>query len=819
MILWAALLASTLILQGPGEVEIRVDAARVIHRVSPLLHGACLEDVNHEVYGGLYSQMIFGESFQEPPRPTPLKGFTAHGGEWSPRDGGLDVAPGPGSKLVADLPPLVDAEVAVEVRFPSDQEGNAGLIVRVDRPGTGADAFTGYEVSLETAGFVVLGRHRRNWEPLRRLPCPVPTGRWIALVARMRGPSIEVLVDGRSMLTFEDTEHPLPAGLVGLRTWQRPASFRNLRINSGGPTVAPGFEPVDPASADRRVSGMWGPVTTGQARGRWEIETASPFVGVQTQRITSFGGEGMVGVENQGLNRRGLGVVAGRPYDGYVWAKSEQPATLRLAIESRDGLQSFGSTTVEVAGPQWMRYDFAITPDRADPLNRFAITLDRPGSVVLGHAFLQPGEWGRFHGLPVRKDVAEGLVDQGIKLLRYGGTMINHPLYRWKEMVGPRDRRPTHAGHWYAHATSGWGIFDFLAFCEAAGFVGIPAVNMDETPADMADFIEYVNGPADSPWGRKRAADGHPAPYGLKHLELGNEEAINDEYVRKFTAIARAIWAKDPAMILVVGDFAYNKVIDNPDRFEGGAAATSLAGHRKILELARANGREVWFDIHVWTDHPPEPAGLKPERSYLDQLGKLAPGARFKVVIFEYNSGNHRMKRALSNALAAVEVESIGDLLPVACAANCLQPDGQNDNGWDQGLLFLDPSKVWLQPPGHFAKMANRLYQPWLVRTECRDPSETLRVNAKRSDDGKTLVLMVVNPGDAPRPARVGVAGFAPTRRSAEVETLSGPLESANTAAEPDRVAPRRSTWDHQLPAGPASYTFPARSITMIRLD
>ena len=50
-------------------------------------------------------------------------------------------------------------------------------------------------------------------------------------------------------------------------------------------------------------------------------------------------------------------------------------------------------------------------------------------------------------------------------------------------MIGPRDRRPTHAGHWYAHSTNGWGIFDFLAFCEAARFVAIPAINMDETPA------------------------------------------------------------------------------------------------------------------------------------------------------------------------------------------------------------------------------------------------------------------------------------------------------------------------------------------------
>ncbi len=106
---------------------------------------------------------------------------------------------------------------------------------------------------------------------------------------------------------------------------------------------------------------------------------------------------------------------------------------------------------------------------------------------------------------------------------------------------------------------------------------------------------------------------------------------------------------------------------------------------------------------------------MRPERSFIEQLGKIAPGANYKVVFFEYNSGNHAQKRALSNALATNEAERIGDLLPIACAANCLQPDGQNDNGWDQGLLFLNPAKTWLQPPGYLVQMARRNFQPLLV--------------------------------------------------------------------------------------------------------
>lgn len=798
---------------------LEIDPSQVVHRVSPLLYGACIEDVNHEIYGGLYSQMIFGESFQEPPRSTPLKGFTAHGGGWTARDGVLDAGPGDGPKLVADTEILADGEVGVEIRFSAAQEGNAGLIVRVDHPRTGADAFEGYEISLETSGHLVLGRHRGDWTQLSRIPCPVPIDRWIPMVVRMKGARITVSVSGREMLTFDDADHPLARGRVGLRTWRRPASYRNPWVKTGDSARELAFEPLDPDAPPGSVSGMWSAIHRGHARGRLELETHDPFVGRQSQGLAFRDGDGAIGIANQGLNRWGLNVVAGKPYQGLLWARGQAGATLMLRLESADGQRTLAETRVTTRGGDWEKYDFVMTPTTADPTGRFAITLEQPGSIVLGHVFLEPGDWGRYKGLPVRKDVAQGMVDMGVTVLRYGGSMINHPLYRWKEMIGPRDRRPMHAGTWYPYSTNGWGVLDFLDFCEAAGFVAIPALNLGETPQDMADFIGYVNGPADSPWGRKRAADGHPAPYRLKYVELGNEEAVNDDYWKKFQPLAQAIWAKDPSVIPVVGDFAYGKVIQDPYHFDGGAAAKSLVAHREILEFARAKGQEVWFDIHIGTDHPPEPHGLRSERSYIEQLGKIAPGARYKVVIFEYNSGNHAMKRALSNALATNEVERIGDLLPIACAANGLQPDGQNDNGWDQGLLFLDPGKVWLQPPGYLVQMIRKNVQPLLVKSDLKGPADTMSVNAKRSDDGKILVLQVVNWGDAPRPTRIQIKSFVPSQPIAKVEQLAGPLEAVNTAAKPDQIKPRCSEWIHHMAGGTAEYSFPARSITIVRFE
>src|SRR5262249_40322249 len=164
--------------------------------------------------------------------------------------------------------------------------------------------------------------------------------------------------------------------------------------------------------------------------------------------------------------------------------------------------------------------------------------------------------------------------------------------------------RPPYTGTWYRHSTNGWGIIDFLNLCDAAGFLGIPAFNMGESPADMGDFIEYVNGPSYSYWGRRRVADG-PPPYRLRYLELGDEERIDAKYFERFKAIAEAIWAKDPGIALVVGDFLYSKPIRDPEHITGAASGiTSLAGHRMILELARKHGREVWFDVHIDTEGP-----------------------------------------------------------------------------------------------------------------------------------------------------------------------------------------------------------------------
>ena len=692
------------------------------------------------------------------------------------------------------------------------------IVRRPSAPGIGADRFFGYEVSLDpTRQTLSLARHRNNFEPIKVVKCEVAIGRWIPIKVKLDGSKLEIFVDGNSVLTHDDGDKALLAGTFGIRGWRGPASYRNLWVKTGKEIEPPRLRCTRTPCTE--ISGMWRPVQTGAGAGEFGLVKTATFTGAQSQAVTLSSGGGRFGVENQGLNRWGMNFVADKPYDGYVWVRAERPTTLFASLENRDGSRSYAETRLVVAAGDWQRLDFTLKPNGDDKAGRFALALKEPGSIVLGHAFLQPGEWGRFSGLPVRRDVAEGLIDQGITVLRYGGSMVNNNGYKWKKMIGPRDRRPPYSGMWYKYSSNGWGIIDFMDFCEAAGFEYIPTFHMGETPQDMADFIEYAKGPGDSEWGRKRVADGHREPYRLRYVQLGNEERVDEAYAAAFEAIARAIWAKDANVILVVGDFDYRDPIRDPMNVTGAASKiTSLAGHRKILSLAREQNRDVWFDVHLGTEGPGPSASLKALPSFIDALAQQSGGAKHKVVVFEYNANNHAVRRALGNALATNAIERDGRL-PMVTSANCLQPDRQNDNGWNQGLLFLNPAQVWLQPPGYVTQMLSRNYLPQVVQCAVTNDQGKLDVVAKRDDDGKTLVLRVVNLGDQAVTPTIQIGGFVPRKALAQVTTLAGPLAAVNTADQPDAVRPRPSEWKHEIKDGRTSYTFSPYSFSVLRFE
>ena len=506
----------------------------------------------------------------------------------------------------------------------------------------------------------------------------------------------------------------------------------------------------------------------------------------------------------------------GKPYGGEVFVRAEKPCEFWVALESADGETALAETRCQATSHEWSKAEFSLTPSATVQNGRLALKLKRPGAVQFGYVFLQPGSWGRFKELPVRRDIADLLQEQGVRILRYGGSMVNNDEYRWKKMIGSRAKRPPYHGHWYDYSTNGWGIVDFMNFCEAAGFEYVPTFSMNETPESLADFIEFATGDLKSKWGQRRAAEGHPEPYRLKYIQLGNEERVDVEYAERFNARAAAIWNKNAKIIPVVGDFVYETVIQDAAKVTRAASGiTNLDGQRRILEFAREAGHPVWFDLHVWTDGPALHPAIDATFSFIDALEKMKSGADFKIVIFEFNANNHGQRRALANALAINAIERDGRV-PIALSANCLQPDGQNDNGWNQGLLFLSPSTVWLQPPGYVTQLYSRNFQPRLVASQSKGSADALDCSAKLSDDGQSLCCQVVNTKSTAAETTLQVNGFTPRQQTARLTVLQGDLNEANTASRPHQVSPTAGRWSFESLDKGAKITLEPHSITSI---
>lgn len=801
--LFLSLLAGTTI---AGEIV--VDATKIEQENLTSWHyGMCMEDVNHEVYGGLYDQRLYGESFEEPIRPPRFEGWATYGGDWgAPEPNRLTVRPSDGGKIVLAEPEFADGTLEFDIRFEGGRpESNAGALMGVRDAREGADAFAGYEIGLtEDGDRIILGKHEQNWTPLQEATVSVNTKEWQRVRVKIEGPRIQVFLNGGAdpLIDFSDP-NPLPAGSVGFRTWGAEASFRNVSVATGGKVDRKLFV----RTAPNGVSGMWDAVQTDTARADFLTDIVNPFNGRQSQRIRHLGGAGSVGVANQGLNRWGVATRTGEKYEGSIYLRADAPLrNVSVALQNADGSKTYAASTLAggVTG-DWKKFDFTLTPSATDPEARFVVTLDEPGTLSVDQAVLMGDPAKRFHGQPVRNDIAEIMKDGGVKFLRYGGTAVNAPEYRWVNMIGDRDKRPTFRGHWYPHTSNGFGIEEFVAFSKASGYEPAFAINVEETPEDMANMIEYLNGPATSTWGKVRAANGHPEPYGVKFIEIGNEEVIwgdnpadYDHYIERFNLLHDAMRKVDPSLVFI-----------NAAWWRGNNPSCE-----KVLKAL--DGKAAYWDFHTWADAADSGREVDKMLTEARELfEKWKPGAKMKVVIFEENGNRHDLERALGHATTLNAVRKHADFVEIDCAANALQPWQQNDNGWDQGQVFFTTDQAWGMPPYYTKKMAAENHLPLLVRSKVWEDRD-LDVTATRSEDGKVLCLHVVNLSGEPSSTKVKLNGFAAVK-DATVWTLSGGLRDRNTPSEPEKIVPVKSAI---ADAGENfAYQFPPHSYTVLRLE
>lgn len=280
------------------------------------------------------------------------------------------------------------------------------------------------------------------------------------------------------------------------------------------------------------------------------------------------------GVSNPGY--WGINAVSGTQYRLSFWIRCEKgtPGSMRAELVSADGT-SLGSTTLKTkVGSKWQKVEATITATGNDPQATFRLLAERPCTMVLDVVSLFPPTFkGRENGC--RPDLAEKLQALRPAFMRFpGGCYVEGNIrpenaYHWERTVGPIERRPGHMNaNWGYPTTDGLGFHEFLQLAEDLGAKPLYVVNIGIwhggcTPLDQLQpwideclgALEYANGPVTSHYGRMRAENGHPEPFGIAYIEIGNENYNyhmednsdqSDHYPERFRMFYDAIKARFP---------------------------------------------------------------------------------------------------------------------------------------------------------------------------------------------------------------------------------------------------------------------------------
>ncbi|KAI1091773.1 glycoside hydrolase family 51 protein [Rostrohypoxylon terebratum] len=269
---------------------------------------------------------------------------------------------------------------------------------------------------------------------------------------------------------------------------------------------------------------------------------------VTSLNVATSAKQGDVGFQNDGY--WGIDVKAGKKYTGSFWVKGVYSGRFTASLQSNITGEIFGTASIpsRSVSDQWTEHGFELTPskDASNANNTFVLTFDASGAQNSSLDFnlislFPPTYKGRKNGM--RIDIADALEQLHPTLFRIpGGNMLeglsNRTWWDWKNTIGPLKDRPGFSGVWGYQQTNGLGLVEYLEFAEDLGVEVVLAVydglslNGDVTPQnelqafvdDALDQIEFVCGPADSKWGSVRAQLGHPEPWNLRYVEIGNED-------------------------------------------------------------------------------------------------------------------------------------------------------------------------------------------------------------------------------------------------------------------------------------------------------
>lgn len=525
-----------------------------------------------------------------------------------------------------------------------------------------------------------------------------------------------------------------------------------------------------------------------------EIADTDPIHPNNSHYATLKSGKSAGVLTNSGFD--GIVVKKGDTYLFSVFVRASAKTPIKITLTDKDGKTLASAKVTVPAGTGWSKIETSLKATADCPDATLRIELPKTAAVDLDMVSLFPEKTFRGHANGMREDLAQTLADLHPKFMRFPGGCVTHGngidnIYDWKGSVGPLEARKPLPNIWGYHQTRGLGFYEYFRFCEDLGMqplpvlaAGVPCQNsswhshyshdvltshgqqggipMEDMPAyiqDILDLVEWANGPADSEWGRVRAEAGHPEPFNLKYLGIGNEDLISETFEERFKMIRDAVNEKYPDIMVVgtVGPF-----------FEG---ADYDEGWRFARQEDVAIVDEHYYVAPGWYVH---------HRGFYDGYDRKGPKVYLGEYASHYPGRESNLECALSIGLYLTDVERNADLVTMTSYAPLLSKKGRTQ--WRPDLIYFDNQTVSLTPDYYVQQMygANpgNTYIPAAVALKAQccgtavtdDVTSRFGVSTVVDDTTGDTIVRIANM--LPVPVEVNLEGYP--AGEADVTTLTG---------------------------------------------
>ena len=634
----------------------------------------------------------------------------------------------------------------------------------------------------------------------------------------------KVISDELIGIFFEDISSSADGGLYAELLQNGSFEFSPAEKDGWGPGTAwkqvrPGhslgyIQPVTVSNVDKSFTSPYNANT----QMRLHVERAREF--------DDYKGWRGFGIQNDGFG--GISVKNGAKYDFSMrLANIGDAKQVRVALVEPQGWgrdpKLLAEAIIDIPASakglsDWKEYTAVLESNADCQKAALQLLVLNVGDVYLDDVSLMPQDTYKGHGL--RKDLAQALADLQPKFMRFPGGCVVHGggdgfwnTYRWKNTIGPRYQRVQQKNTWGYHQSMGLGYYEYFQFCEDLGMQPLPILpcgvscqgtnggwglwpkqaqdvapmsEMDEWVQDALDLIEWANGdPATNKWAKMRADAGHPKPFGLKYLGLGNEEKISPEFNERFKYIYERVTKAHPE-IVIVGTAGPGSHPSNPD-FENG------------WKLAEELGMPI-IDEHYY----------EPRDYFLSsrQYNYYPRDRKTKVYLGEYAAKDKKLIDALAEGLYLLNVERNGD---VVCMTSYAPLFAKKDaTNWNPDLIYFDNERTYLTCSYYvqqmFGQSAGQYYYGDCVTIENPDAAPRWRGLPEGQESGnlqdqsvvlniktRQLFVKICNASANAKKATVDLSRFKSLKKMATKTTLSGQADDENNY-EKQPIAPQVET-------------------------